>query len=67
MDAGPFSLLNLLSCTRQSDDEVEKYPCLGWRVVPRWMVRIERKALIRPVWEQIDEPSLPNQRFGSEQ
>ena len=31
------------------------------------MVRIEREAFIRPVWEQVDEPSLPNQGFRSEQ
>ena len=31
------------------------------------MVRIEREALIRPVWEQVDEPSLPDQVLGSEQ
>jgi hypothetical protein len=31
------------------------------------MVCIEREALIRPVWEQVDEPSLANQVLGSEQ
>src|SRR3979490_1588778 len=29
------------------------------------MVRIEGKAFIRPVWEQVNEPSLPNQMLGS--
>ena len=58
---------DLLTRTRQSDDKLKKYPCLGRRVVSRWMVRIEREALIRPVWEQIDKPPFPNQRFRSEQ
>ena len=31
------------------------------------MVCIEREALIRPVWEQVDEPSLADQGLGSEQ
>ena len=57
----------LLTRTRQSNDKVKKCPCLGRRVVPRWMVRIEREALIRPVGEQIDKPSLSNEWFRSEQ
>jgi hypothetical protein len=56
-----------LARTRQRDDKVKKCPCPGRYVVPGWMVRIEREALIRPVWEQVDEPSLPDQRLGSEQ
>ena len=58
---------DLLTRTRQSDDKLKKYPCLGRRVVSRWMVCIEREALIRPIWEQVDEPSLADQRLGSEQ
>jgi hypothetical protein len=56
-----------LTRTRQSDDKVKKHLCLGRHMVSGRMIRIERKALIRPVCEKVDEPPFPNQRLGSKQ
>src|SRR5580658_896309 len=47
------------------DDKVEKRARLRGKIITRWMQRIERKSLIKPIRKDNLQASTLNQRFDS--
>src|SRR6202000_1553476 len=62
-----FQICTALCHLCQCDDEVEKGARLRRHLMSRRIVDIERKALVRPVREEIDQLAFANQRPGDEQ
>ena len=47
------------------NDKVEKRARLRGKMITRWMERIERESLIKPIWKDNLQTSTFNQRFDS--
>src|SRR5271154_2350468 len=58
-------LISLAASGHRRDDKVEKRTCLRGKIITRWMQRIERKSLIKPVRKYDLQASTLNQRFDS--
>src|SRR3569623_3830337 len=59
--------LNTLRRSHQLIDEVEKCPGLGRNAMPRRIVGIERKPLVRPIRKQVDQAPLGEEGRGAQE